>query len=191
MKDFIDKDRRTSMEYYDIQDSITEDNIPEVVTKLKNLINKDPYYLDPYLLLADLYEDTGKKAESEKIIGDAYEKALELVTKKSGKWPKKLEWGWLENRHIIRTFFNMGILYWKNKKTIEAYSLFKKLLDTNPNDNPGVRYFMVAILENMTENEFNRRFDKGGYWDNEIDDWFDKKIINHQKEFSQWLKLFR
>lgn len=70
-----------------------------------------------------------------------------MVTEKSGQWPEKLEWGWIENRHIIRAFVNMGILYWKKNKTLEAYSLFQKLLETNPNDNAGVRYFMLAILE--------------------------------------------
>jgi len=113
-----------------------------------------------------------------------------LVTEKSGQWPEKLEWGWIENRHIIRAFVNMGILYWKKNKTLEAYSLFQKLLETNPNDNAGVRYFMLAILEKMPEKEFNKRFDKGGYWDNEIDDWFNEKVKNHKKEFNNWLKLY-
>ncbi|MGC9366894.1 MAG: hypothetical protein ACP5FK_07620 [bacterium] len=190
MKEFIDEDRKTRMEFYELQDSITEDNIQSVIKKLKILINKDQYFLDPYLLLADLLEATGDKAESDKVITDAYEKALELVTEKSGQWPEKIEWGWLENRHIIKAFVNMGILYWKNNKTIEAYSLFQKLLDTNPNDNVGVRYFMLGILEKMSEKQFYKRFDKNGYWDEEIDDWFDKKVKNHKKEFGQWLKLF-
>ncbi|KQC12095.1 MAG: hypothetical protein APR63_11710 [Desulfuromonas sp. SDB] len=190
MKEFIDTKRKTNMEFYDLQDSITEDNIQSVIKKLKKLINKDQYFLDPYLLLADLLEATGDKAESDKVITDAYEKALELVTEKTGQWPEKLEWGWLENRHIIRAFVNMGILYWKNNKTLEAYSLFQKLLDTNPNDNVGVRYFMLGILEKMSEKQFYKRFDKNGYWDEEIDNWFDKKIKNHKKEFGLWLKLF-
>lgn len=190
MKEFIDTKRKTNMEFYDLQDSITEDNIQSVITKLKKLIKKDPFFLDPYLLLADLLEATGDKAESDKVITDAYEKALELVTEKTGQWPEKLEWGWLENRHIIRAFVNMGILYWKNNKTLEAYSLFQKLLDTNPNDNVGVRYFMLGILEKMSEKQFYKRFDKNGYWDEEIDDWFDKKVKNHKKEFGLWLKLF-
>src|SRR5690554_647341 len=190
MKEFIDEDRKTSMEFYDIQDSITEDNIPPVIKNLKKLINKDRFYFDPYLLLADIFERIGKKDESEKIITDAYDRALELVTEKSGQWPEKLEWGWLENRHIIRTFVNMGLLYWKKNKTLEAYSLFQKLLETNPNDNAGVRYFMLAILEKMSEKEFNKRFDKGGYWDNEVDNWFDGKVKNHKKEFNNWLELY-
>jgi len=152
---------------------------------------KDPYFLETYLLVAKLLEDSDCKKDAERILTLAYEKALELVTDEAGKWPDKLEWGWLENRHIIRTFIDMGLSYWKNNKPQKAYNLFKKLLKTNPNDNQGVRYFMLAILEEMSKKKFDERFGKDGFWDDKIDSWFGEKVKNHEKKFSPWLKIFR
>ncbi len=190
MKEFFDEDRMTSMEFYEVQDSITEDNIASIIDELKMLIKKDPFYFDPYLLIADLYENTSKNDESEKIIKEAYDKALELIVDKSGQWPEKLEWGWVENRHIIRTLLKMGVIYWKKNESSEAYSLFEKIFKTNFNDNPGIRFFMLAILEKMSEKEFDKRFDKGGYWDNDIDDWFSETVNRHKNEFGEWLELY-
>lgn len=61
-----------------------------------------------------------------------------------------LEWGWLENRHIIRTILNKAISLWENNHMDEALNLFRNLLKTNPNDNVGARYYILAIRMNMS-----------------------------------------
>ncbi|MBN2651519.1 MAG: hypothetical protein JXR63_03975 [Spirochaetales bacterium] len=188
MKEFEDEQRKIVEKYYEIQDSLTDDNVEEIIEELKTLKKEDPYFLDSYLLIAELLKYSNKYKQAEKQIDDAYEKALELVTDPSGIWPDRLEWGWLENRHIIRTFVNMGLKYWQETKTLEAYALFSKLLETNPNDNPGVRYYMVAILENLSKNEFYARFENENGKNEDIEKWFQKGLKNHKKVFSQWLK---
>ncbi len=183
MKEFLDKNRNVASLYYDINESYTGSNFKTIKKKLENLINEDPYFLDSYLLLTFIFEDNGLIDESEKILEVAYQKALELILDKNGNWPDRLEWGWLENRHIIRTLINKGISFWKNSENEKALSLFSNLLKTNPNDNGGVRYLKLGILDGLSEEEFNNKFDKGGYWDQDIDIWFNKNKNKYLKEF--------
>lgn len=141
-------------------------------------------------MLSSLYDHIGKKYESKKTLLDAYEKALELILDKNGQWPDKLEWGWTQNRHIIQTILMQGNQLWKEKKSRKAYELFRKLLETNPGDNPGVRYLMLGVLEGMKEKDFNMRFVNNEFWSNDIDDWFSENINKHKEEFSEWPDLF-
>ncbi len=190
MMDFIDKDRKVIDEYYNIQDNFTGKNVNATILALKKLIKEDPYFFDSYLMIFNLLNSSGKSKEAEEIITQGYSKALDLILDKTGNWPLKLEWGWLENRHIIRLLINVGITLWKKEKHEEALELFEKLLKSNPNDNGGVRYFILAILEGMSLNIFNKKFDKDGYWDTTIVEWFNEKVNTHKEYFDWWLKLF-
>lgn len=190
MKEFIDKDRKVIDEYYNIQDNFTGKNVNATILALKKLIKEDPYFFDSYLMIFNLLNSSGKTKEAEEIITQGYSKALDLILDKTGNWPLKLEWGWLENRHIIRLLINVGITLWKKEKREEALELFEKLLKSNPNDNGGVRYFILALLEGMSLNIFNKKFDKNGFWDTTIVEWFNEKVNTHQEYFDWWLKLF-
>jgi hypothetical protein len=44
----------------------------------------------------------GNTRKQEIYFKDAYLKAVKTVSDKNGNWPKALDWGFLENRHIIR-----------------------------------------------------------------------------------------
>ncbi len=189
MKEFVDEMRDVTSEYYDIVGSLTAKNIPQKITELEGLVKRDPYFLDSYGALADIYDEQNEEEKAERLRSEAYEKALELIVDKSGKWPQEMLWGWLENRHVIRAFLNRGVSLWYKGRSDDAYAIFEKLLATNSNDNPGVRFFMLAILEKMPVEEFDNRFDKGGCWDDDICEWFNKNVHNHDKEFGWWLKI--
>ena len=75
---------------------------------------------------------------------------------------------------MLRTFVNKAVSLWKDKKNDEALVLFRKLLKTNPGDNPGVRNYILAIRMNMSFGDYENRFNKGGYYDMETVDWFDE-----------------
>lgn len=113
-----------------------------------------------------------------------------MITDKNGNWPDSLEWAWLENRHIIRAIVEKGVRLWYNQKNDKALQLFRKLLKTNPNDNPGVRFYILAIKMNMTFERFEERFVKGGYYGVEIDDWFNRHFNRFPEEFGWWEKMF-
>jgi len=83
--------------------------------------------------------EENKNREAEVILDEAYRRALALITDEKGNWPDSLPWGWLENRHIIRTLVNKAVSLWDQGKTDEALEMFRKLLRTNPSDNAGVR----------------------------------------------------
>ena len=189
MTEFIDKDREATRKYYDIMNGLTEDNTDETFHLLTEMIHEDPDYLDPYLVLAEILGEMDMNEESEHMIEMAYERAIDLITAETGSWPDRLEWGWMQNRHIIRSLINMGILSWRKGENDDALEIFQKLLASNPNDNGGVRYFILGILEGMTEKKFDRKFFSDPYTDSEIDNWFNAKSKKHDRYFKKWREI--
>ncbi|MEA3432235.1 MAG: tetratricopeptide repeat protein [candidate division WOR-3 bacterium] len=187
-REYVDKDHRVMHIYYDLCEKYNGSNSKSIKRQLKRLIEKDPNFLDSYSLLYKILQDEGNLPEAEKVLNNAYERALKLITDKKGNWPDVLEWGWLENRHIIRAILNKAISLWKNKKFDNALDLFRKLLKTNPGDNVGTRDYILAIRMNMSFEEFENRFNKGGYYDTELSDWFDENHKRFPGEFDWWEK---
>lgn len=188
LREFVDKDHRVMDAYYDLCERYTGRNAKTIKGQLRRLIEKDPDFLDSYLLLHQILQDEGNFLEAEKILDQAYGRAIELITDKKGNWPDILEWSWLENRHIIRTILNKAILLWISKETDRALDLFRKLLKTNPGDNVGARDYILAIRMDMSFEEFERRFNKGGFYDIELVEWFDKNYRKFPDEFDWWEK---
>lgn len=174
--------------YYDLIEGYPGEERPGLRKNLNSLIEKDPDFLDPYLVLCEIWEDEGNSKEADSLLDVAYKRALKLILDKDGNWPDILEWGFLENRHIIRTILNKAISLWDHQAADEALEIFRKLLHTNPNDNAGARYFILAIRRNMTFKEYEDRFDKGGYYDMDTEKWFAKNYTKFIGEFEQWRK---
>lgn len=187
-REYVDKNHKVRDVYYDLCEKYNGSNTKSIKRQLKQLIEKDHDFLDSYLLLYEILQDDGNLPEAEKILNDAYERTLKLIIDKKGNWPDVLEWGWLENRHIIRTILNKAISLWKNKEIDDALDLFRKLLKTNPGDNVGARDYILAIRMNMSFEEFENRFDRGGYCDKELSDWFDENYKRFPGEFGWWEK---
>jgi len=72
--------------------------------------------LDSYLIPYQILEDEGDLNKVEKVLDEAYRRAIALITDKDGNWPNVLERVWLENRHIIRTILNKALLLWRKEK---------------------------------------------------------------------------
>lgn len=186
-REFVDKDREIMSEYYDVCEEYDGRYSKSLDDQMKALIEKDPDYLEPYLLLYYMLKNQHIK-DAEKLLDEAYDRAIKLITNKNGNWPDILEWGFLENRHIIRTILDKAISLWINGKTDKAIDLFRKLLKTNPDDNPGVRYYILAIRMNIDFEAFEGRFNKGGFYDTRLDKWFDKNYKKFPDEFDGWEK---
>ena len=187
-REFIDKKHPVMEEYYELIDRYGESNPKSLKTQVRKLIEQDPDFLDPYIILFEILQDEGKIQEAEKILNRAYKRAIKLITDSEGNWPDIIEWGYLENRHIIRTLLNKALLLWQKGKNEEGLVILRKLLRTNPTDNIGARDFILAIRMGMTYKEFENRFNKGGYYDIEIDEWFNENYIKYPDEFSWWEK---
>jgi hypothetical protein len=84
-KYFVDKDHKIMNEYYDFIDS--EQKSPEETEKeMKKFIEKDPLFLDSYLILFELYQYNDDLDKANEISESAYEKAIKLITDKKGNW---------------------------------------------------------------------------------------------------------
>jgi tetratricopeptide (TPR) repeat protein len=188
-REYIDNDDHKVMDvYYALCDRYNGRNAKFIKKQLTELIEKDQNFLDSYVFLHEILRDEGKFAEAEKILDDAYQRAINLITDKNGNWPDILEWGWFDNRHIIRAILNKAISFWINGEVDIALDLFKKLLQTNPGDNIGARYFILAIKMDMSFYKYESCFDKGGFYDDKISDWFDENHRKFPNEFGCWEK---
>ncbi len=191
MKEFIDKSHSAENEYFKIMDRFTGRNAPYIIPKLMKLIAQDPEYFSPYNMLVDMYNSLGKLNESNKLIMEAGEKALKRILDRKGAWPSRLEWAFLENRHIIQALLNLSIHFWEEGNKEKSLELLRNLLKSNPDDNIGARYFILAIRNNMTLPQFEQRFNKGGFYDNALDEWFQTEHLKYPDEFEWWDKQFQ
>lgn len=185
-REFVDDNRDVSMSYYDLcdVDTSTKANLNYIKKELKKLIKSEPYFLDSYSHLYQLLLNEDKVVEARELINMAYGNALELVLDKAGNWPDLIEWGWIENRHIIRAILNKGIDEWMFYRNDVALDIFRKLLRTNPRDNAGVRFYILAILMKMSFEEYEEKFNKGGHYDDSSWKWFEKNCKKFANEFT-------
>ncbi len=191
MYEFIDIDRYEVHEsYFDFIES-NEENLTNGITALKDIIKKDPDFFDPYITLSDHYYAKRKPVEAYGIIKTGYGRAMKLIINK-GRFPDKLSWMFTENRHIIRMIFNYAMLTWETNNKDEALSIFTQLLASNPNDNIGARYAIVAMLEGMKSmDEYERKFgSKDGYIDAiKVEKWFEKAAKKYPNEIGWWFEM--
>jgi tetratricopeptide (TPR) repeat protein len=190
MYEFIDIDRYEAQEsYYDFIESSNQ-NLTNGIKTLKDMIKKDPDFFDLYITLSERYYAKRKPVEAYEIIKKGYGRAMKLIINK-GRFPDKLRW-FIENRHIIRMIFNYAMLMWESNNKDEALSIFAQLLASNPNDNIGARYAIVALLEGMgSMGEYERKFaSKDGYLDGiKVEKWFEKVVKKYPSELGWWFEI--
>lgn len=159
-----------------------------LIKKLKALIEKDPDFLDPYTLLAELYKERNQPKKAKQATDSAYLKALNLITSGKGKWPKLIDWRFIENRHVIRALLNKAMMEWDEGNNDVAIDLFRKLVKSNPEDNIGARHFLLAATMGFTMLGFELKFDKGGHYGMELFEWFEEHCWRYPEEFEWWIK---
>jgi tetratricopeptide (TPR) repeat protein len=186
MKEFIDKQHPTTDDYFRIMERFTGENAPYIISRLKKLIQRDPDYFEPYSSLSELHAMTGNVLEAEKVLNNAYKRALKRILDEKGQWPDVLKWDVVENRHLIRALLNKAILYWNYGKNQDALNLLRKLLRSNPNNNIVTRFFILAIQMKMSHFAFERQFNKYGFYDSDLTAWFDKNYRAFPDEFDWW-----
>lgn len=192
-REYVDKKEHREVEvvYYKLSENYNSGSakLTNIKRQLKQLIKKDPDFLNSYLFLYEILQDEGKFQQAEKVLNDAFDRALKLITDEEGNWPDVLEWGWIENRHIIITIESKAVSLWKEKEVDAALELLRRLLKMNPGDNVGVRYYILAIRMNISFEEFEEYFEiGGGYYDSGIEEWFKKYYKKFPDEFDCWEK---
>ena len=175
---FFDADRPVMDLYYEI---VSEKPTPQSRGQLRALIDEDPDFYDSYGALADLLGPT----EGRPLRRTAYERAVARLAP-DGTWPRRIDWGFLENRHILRALLNEAIACWAENPA-EAAEIFQRLLAVCPDDNVGARYYLLAIRENLSFNAFEKRFgSEYGYNAAPLDHWFDANVSKYPADFASW-----
>lgn len=95
------------------------------------------------------------------------EQAYRLTQEVFPQWPKRLEWGFLENRAYLRAIHYKADLLCDQERPKEGLELRRLLLKLNPNDNQGIRYLVAGHYAGMIDEEVRSLFDEG----NEKQDW--------------------
>lgn len=190
IKEFIDKNHRVMHDFYDLMDSNA--SAKKMKKELNEMIEEDEDFYDTYIALADLYFYNGKDKEGEKLLKEAFERAVMRITNSKGNWPKLMEWGFLENRHLMRAIEHYGTLCWEDGKTDEALDIFRRLLRMNPGDNQGVRHNILAIKLGLGVEEWQKPFEAKhnrkiiGLDARKVSEWFEENAKKFPEEFD-WL----
>lgn len=195
IQQFVDKDHAVMHEFYEATEAIT--NRKKLETEMQRLIEADPLFFDSYLVLADLLTDRGKEKQAHNLIDTAYEKAISLIVDNKGNWPKEMAWGWLENRHIMRTIERYAHQLWEEGKAEQALDIFRRLLKANPRDNQGARYSILAMRLGLGTDWEEQFVVKEGPMANQaleaapLHRWFDRNANKFPEEFDWLLKLYK
>ncbi|HZP80702.1 MAG TPA: DUF6398 domain-containing protein [Chthonomonadaceae bacterium] len=187
---FIARDSPAQSRFYALAERYQRSGpTPAIEQSLHKLIEQDPDFYDSYLMLRDILLRTGRDEEAEELLNAAYARALARITDARGHWPPALEWGWLENRHLIRVLLNKALDDWTHGRTDAALDLLRKLLRSNPGDNIGAREYILGIRMGMTFEGFENQFmSQYGYDAIKMLDWFDKNSRRFPEEFDWWKK---
>ncbi len=192
MDDFWDKEHQVMHDYYEMLER--KMSAIKLLEKMRGFIKKDPDFYDSYLVAADILDSIGKKEESNNLLSLAYERAVTRIVDKEGNFPKRIEWGWLDNRHLVRAIERWALELWEQGKNEEALDIFRRLLKANPHDNIGARHNILAIRLGLGadyESEFETK-DMPGYLDAlKVMNWFDKHVQKFPEEFEWWLKAVK
>lgn len=189
IREFWDIDRNVSGRYYDLLDrNLSRRKLKE---EMQGLIQEDPDFYDTYIIVADILEDEGKAEEARKLLYTAYERAVLRIVDKEGNFPKRIEWGWLDNRHLVRAIDRWARELWEDGKTEEALDIFREVLHSNLNDNIGARHDILAIRLGLGPNYEQKFVAKGmdGYLDAfKLSEWFHEHSKEFPDEFGWWFK---
>lgn len=142
--------------YYEGLEFIDNGKTSDGIKCFEKASKLDKDYVDAYNGLGTAYFYTNaRKAEC------YYRKAYTLTKKKFPKWPRRLEWGILENRQYLRSIHYYGLMLWRKNNFKKAMELFKLLLKLNPNDNQGARYLVAALYEGYSWSKAPENNEKG------------------------------
>jgi tetratricopeptide (TPR) repeat protein len=172
--------------YYDAMECLEDgkNGVREAEGLLREALKIDVDYVQTYVGLASVHGISGNKKKAEEVIKKAYE----LTLKQFPKWPRKLEWGFLENRAYLRALQYRADLYWDNHENDKAAEIFRLLLKLNPNDNQGLRYEIAGLYAGIDGKKVSRMFDEG----NERQNWNElQKLVKDQNKKHHFLKESR
>lgn len=58
-------------------------------------------------------------------------------------------WPLIDNRPFLRCLHGLGLVYYRQRRAIDALPIFQKMLWLNPGDNQGVRFLINSIVSGI------------------------------------------
>lgn len=172
--------------YYDYITNDEARTMVEIERRMKAFIQQDPDFLDPYIVLYENHRRRYKTDKAMLILNEAYQRALSMVLDTKGNWPDQLAWGWLENRHIIRTFLSRAEALYEFYFHEEALALYRNILRTDPRDAGGARFQILALRMGMPRTKFTHDFGRRDADGMKQHRWFER---HHGKFPEEWQGL--
>ena len=168
--------------YYDAMDALNDYNDFKTAEKLLlEAKEMDPNYVQTYVGLVSVYA----RPKDRKKLEENIKKAFDLTVKEFSKWPKKLEWGYLENRAYLRVIQYRADIHIDDGEKDKAEELYRLILKLNPHDNQGVRYVLAGMFAGISGAEVNKMFEYG----NKKQDWSKlEKLVETQNNKHRFWK---
>lgn len=181
-------------ERYEYDFSWVEDReqLHGIETELQCIVCRWP---DFFMAYVELWQFYGMFADEDSEITACHwlQKAVPLAEKimlgEKGNWPDVVDWAWIENRPVIRILLAGSLRKWEEGKPALARHTLRNILKTNPNDNPGVRFLILAINEGISYKGYKRQFEKkNGTLKPQIFTWFEENYKKYPEEFALYEK---
>ena len=185
---FIDHSHPTEDQYWVIMDQHAEwQDHTTTIMQLNTLIQQDPTYCDPYISLAELYEELGDVPNADNYRELAYLQA-EAMIKFEDRWPERLEWGQKENRHLLRAMLNHCIVLWRTENIPDAINILHQMLRMDPVDNAGARFYILGIRLGFSWVDYREKFisDDKAFVNPDLFGWFDTYSPDFPEDFAAW-----
>ncbi len=182
MKTFIDTYKKASLEFEQVKGI---KNPEELKRKLRELIEEEPCFFKPYVLLYEVLENEGKLVDAKEVLEDAYAKVKRYITLPSGELPDSVPWDYESNRHILELLVNYGIFLWETGQIDRALEVLKFTYRLDRRDEAGVRYYILAIKLGLGLDKFERAFSvEGSYDTKDLENWFNSHKEVFYREIS-------
>lgn len=181
IREFLEKPRDVMNDYYNLleSDHDTDD--------MSALIKIDPDFYDTYLYIANDLRELGETEEAKVLENEAFARANARIENKDGNWPDQMSWGWIENRHIIRTLARGADNFWTDGELDKALDIYKKLLHSNLNDNIAARYAIVGLRMGLTYDEYIKQvWPEATMPADHIDKWFKENAPKFAEDLEEW-----
>ena len=145
--------------YYDAMELL--DGNRSDIKKAEKLLNRaleiDAHNAQTHIGFVHVYGSMKNKNKAEEHIQKAYDETL----RKFSAWPRRMEWGDMDNRAYMRAIQYRADLYADEGEKEKAIELYRLLLKLNPNDNQGVRYTISGAYAGISGKEINKMMDRG------------------------------
>jgi tetratricopeptide (TPR) repeat protein len=170
--------------YYEAMELLQSEDMGGAIRALQILeqgYKLEPDLIDLQLGYIEAYNTLGIHAS----VAAHIEQAYAMVRDAFPRWPKRLEWGEVENRGYLRALQAKADWEWEYGAAEDARTIYEQILKLNPHDNQGVRYCIAAIYADLRGQDLDALWAQA----NEKQDFSgpEKLLVVQNKKYHFWV----